>query len=128
MKKSLCAASVTAAIVLVFTHASASCATDSPVSTLTTVTQFGTSTADFACKNSISDACQFLIVNSLCEDKVLANGTKERTCRYTEAVPPFSIKSGEKRTVPNLPGDFIYTMKIGTAPTMEECIRAPYPH
>jgi hypothetical protein len=107
------------------THPGASCATTAP---LTTVTRLGTSSMDVSCTFALGGACHYLILTSLCQEKFLPDGTKERTCRYDQAVPPFRLRSGERKTVTSLPADFLYTMKIGSAPTMDECIRAPLPH
>ena len=115
----------TLAIGLACAHLSASCATNAPV---TSVTRLGTAIIDVSCTVAVGGTCHYLFVTSLCQEKILPDGTKERTCRYDQAVPPFQLRSGEKKTIAGLPADFLYTMKFGTAPTMDECIRAPVPH
>ncbi|MFB9287394.1 hypothetical protein ACFFTM_03400 [Pseudoduganella plicata] len=95
---------------------------------MTTVTRLGTSIMDVSCTVAAGGRCHYLFVTSLCQEKLLRDGTKERTCRYDQAVPPFQLRSGERKTVGGLPADFLYTMKFGAAPTMDECIRAPIPH
>lgn len=95
---------------------------------VTTVTQLGKSTVDLSCGSTSPAACHYLFLSSLCQERFLADGTKERTCRYAQATPPLRIGAGERKTVTDLPGDFIYTMKLGTAPTADECLRNPIPH
>jgi hypothetical protein len=103
-------------------------AANSPARTAITVTHLGKVTTMFSCGRGSNTACNYLILNSVCQDTLLADGTKERTCRYSQAVPPFQLKAGETKTVANLPADFLYTMKGDRMPTVEECIAAPMPH
>ncbi|WP_146171858.1 hypothetical protein [Pseudoduganella armeniaca] len=95
---------------------------------MTTVTQLGKSTVELSCAAASSASCHYLFLSSLCQERFLANGVKERACRYMEATPPFQIRPGERKTVTDLPADFIYTMKLGAAPTADECLRSPIPH
>ncbi|WEF31370.1 hypothetical protein [Pseudoduganella chitinolytica] len=95
---------------------------------VTTVTHLGKSTVDLSCGRTSAAPCHYLFLSSLCQERFLADGTKERTCRYAPATPPLQILPGERKTVTGLPGDFIYTMKLGKAPTADECLRNPIPH
>lgn len=129
------AAFATAACTLLATGPTAATAAITPAApaapaatSVTTVTQLGKSTVDFACAHASSESCHYLILSFLCQERFLANGVKERTCRYAEATPRFQIQPGGHKTVTDLPADFIYTMKPGAAPTADECIRAPMPH
>lgn len=92
------------------------------------VTRLGVSTTEFSCDTNGVGDCHYLVLHSLCQEKFEAPGRKLRTCTYTEATPPFRIRSGERRTVTNLASDFLYTMKVGSAPTVDEVLRAPTPH
>jgi len=93
-----------------------------------TVSRLGSSTMTLSCGAGSPVACHYLILKSLCQERFLDDGAKERSCSYMEAVPAFHIQSGESKTVANLPSDFIYTMKPGRAPTVSECLAAPIPH
>lgn len=93
-----------------------------------TITRIGGVTTEFLCKSSPTGVCNYLILSSLCDDKLLADGTREKTCRYSQAAPPFQLKRGEKKAVANLPADFVYTMKADAAPTPADCLNSPIPH
>lgn len=92
------------------------------------VTRLGVSTTTFACGAGNLGVCHYLILKSLCQDKMLDERTKERTCSYIEAVPPFKLLPGEKRTVGDLPADYLYTMKMNATPTVDEVLKSPSPH
>ena len=91
-------------------------------------TRLGMSTTTFSCETAAKAACHYLILNSLCQEKLVAGGAKERSCQYTQAVPPFQIKAGERKTVANLPADYVYTMKLGADPAPQDVLRSPVPH
>jgi hypothetical protein len=103
-------------------------AADSSAPSVTTVTRLGKATTAFTCGRTSGGVCNYLILNSVCQEALLADGTKERRCRYAQAVPPFRLKAGETKTVANLPADFLYTMKGDRMPTAEECVAAPMAH
>ena len=115
------------AVLSAFANVSAA-AVDSTAQSVTTVTRLAKATISFSCGHGSSGACNYLILNSVCQEALLADGTKERTCRYVQAVPPFRLKEGETKTVTNLPADFLYTMKGDRMPTAEECVAAPMAH
>jgi len=92
------------------------------------VTRMGVSTTIFGCGVGNVGVCHYLILKSLCLDKMLDERIKERTCSYTEAVPPFKLLPGEKRTVGDLPADYLYTMKMNATPTVDEVLKSPSPH
>jgi hypothetical protein len=58
---------------------------------------------------------------------MLDSATKERSCRYTEAAR-FTLIPGQKKTVSNLPADFLYTMKMNGDPSAQDVLNAPVPH
>ena len=93
-----------------------------------TVTRLGTSTMQVSCGARSTQPCHYLILKSLCQERLTNDGGKEKTCRYMEAVPPFRLAPGESKTVAKLPSDFIYTMKSGMAPTAAECLQSPVAH
>ena len=93
-----------------------------------TVTRLGTSTMTVIYQARSTQSCHYLVLKSLCQERLTSDGGKEKTCRYMEAVPPFRLAPGESKTVARLPSDFIYTMKSGTAPTAAECVSAPAMH
>jgi hypothetical protein len=92
------------------------------------VTRLGVSTTTFSCGGVRPGGCHYLILTSLCQEKMLDERTKERSCSYKEAVPPFVLLPGEKKTVANLPADFLYTVKTGATPTVDEVLQSPTPH
>jgi hypothetical protein len=92
------------------------------------ITRMGVSTTTFGCGAGNAFACHYLILKSLCQERMLDDRTKERTCHYTEAVPPFKLLPGEKKTVGNLPADFLYAMKPNAAPSVDEVLKSPAPH
>jgi hypothetical protein len=92
------------------------------------VTRLGVSTTTFGCVEGNIGTCHYLILKSLCQEKMLDHRTKERTCQYMEAVPPFKLAPGEKRTVGNLPADYLFTMKVNATPTVDEVLKSPSPH
>jgi hypothetical protein len=92
------------------------------------VTRLGVSTTTFGCGAGNQGVCHYLVLKSLCRDKMLNDLTKERTCSYTEAVPPFKLLPGEKKTVGDLPADYLYTMKMNARPTVDEVLKSPSPH
>lgn len=92
------------------------------------VTRLGVSTTTFGCGAGNTGVCHYLILKSLCQDKMLDERTKERTCSYTEVVPPFKLLPGEKRTVGDLPADYLYSMKMNATPTVDEVLKSPSPH
>ncbi len=108
--------------------ASVSLAADSAAQPVTTVTQMGSATTTFSCSPTSGKVCHYLIVSSICQETLLAGGAKERRCTYSQAVPPFQLKAGEPKTITHLPADFLYTMRLDRAPTIEECIAAPIAH
>lgn len=91
----------------------------------TVVTLFGTSSTSFSCVTSDGRDCHYLVVHALCNERFVAPGQKERVCTYSEAAPPFRIKSGERKTIGNLASDYLYTMKVGVAPTVDDVLRNP---
>lgn len=93
-----------------------------------TITRMAVVQTEFTCTASPTGVCNYLILTSLCNDNLLAGGVKEKKCRYTEAVPPFQLKQGEKKLVANLPVDYIYQMKTDSTPTASDCLSAPTPH
>lgn len=93
-----------------------------------TFTRIGAATSEFICTATPTGVCNYLILASLCDEKLLDDGTKERNCRYSLAAPPFQLKQGAKKVVSNLPADFIYTMKADTAPTASDCLNSPMRH
>ena len=93
-----------------------------------TVTRLGTSTMTVICQARSTQSCHYLVLKSLCQERLTSDGGKEKTCRYMEAVPPFRLAPGESRTVARLPSDFIYTMKFGMPPTAAECLQSPVAH
>jgi acyl-coenzyme A synthetase/AMP-(fatty) acid ligase len=92
-----------------------------------TITRLGMSTTEFRCVVAMGADCHYRLLTSLCQEKMLDNGTKERTCRYTEPVPAFKLGAGEKRTVTNLPSDFLSMMKPGATPSYDEVVRSAPP-
>jgi hypothetical protein len=92
------------------------------------VTRLGVSTTTFGCGEGNLGICHYLILKSLCQEKMLDTRIKERTCSYMEAVPPFRLLPGEKKTVGNLPADYLYTMKMNATPTVDEVLKSPSPH
>jgi hypothetical protein len=92
------------------------------------VTRLGVSTTTFGCGEGNIGTCHYLVLKSLCQEKMLDSRVKERTCNYMEAVPPFRLLPGEKRTVANLPADYLYSMKMNATPTVDEVLKAPSPH
>jgi hypothetical protein len=111
-------------------HAAVACALASlalgasaaPVATTTTLV--GKSTLQFTC-GSATPNCHYLILTSLCNDKMGKDGNKIRTCEYSMPVPPFELKPGESKTVTDLPSDVIYKQTVGTPPTVSDCINNP---
>jgi predicted small secreted protein len=92
------------------------------------ITRMGVSTTTFGCGAGNAVACHYLILKSLCQERMLDDRTKERTCHYTEAAPPFKLLPGEKKTVGNLPADFLYAMKPNATPSVDEVLKSPAPH
>jgi hypothetical protein len=92
------------------------------------ITRMGVSTTTFFCSAGNTSACHYLILKSLCQERMLDDRTKERTCHYTEAAPPFKLLPGEKKTVGNLPADFLYAMKPNATPSVDEVLKSPAPH
>jgi hypothetical protein len=92
------------------------------------ITRLGVSTTTFSCGARNLLGCHYLILSSLCQEKMLDSRTKERSCSYKEAVPPFALLPGEKKTVENLPADYVYATKGGSTPTFDEVIRSPGAH
>jgi hypothetical protein len=107
--------------------ASASAAAE-PAPAGVTITRLGVSTTTFSCGAGNTGGCHYLILTSLCQEQMLDSSTKERTCKYKEAVPPFTLMPGEKKTVGNLPSDYLYRMKTGTAPTVDDVLKSPMSH
>jgi hypothetical protein len=99
-----------------------------PIQPYLVVTRLGVSTTTFSCGLTNLFGCHYLILTSLCQEKMLDSRTKERTCSYKEAVPPFALLPGEKKTVGNLPADFVFASKGGSTPTVGEVLRAPTAH
>jgi hypothetical protein len=91
----------------------------------TTTTQLGNATTTFTCGGTGS--CHYLLLNSLCQEKMLDLATKERSCRYTEAAR-FTLLPGQTKTVANLPADYLFKMKANEDPTAQEVLNAPAPH
>lgn len=102
-------------------------AADAPAAT-TVVTRLGTSTTEFSCTTSGAADCHYLILHALCNERFVAPGQKERVCSYSQAAPAFRIRSGERKTVGNLAADFLYTMKLGVAPTVQDVLNNPIKH
>lgn len=88
----------------------------------TTTTRLGSATTTFACGGTSS--CHYLLLNSLCQEKMLDSAIKERSCRYTEAAR-FTLLPGQKKTVANLPADYLFKMKPNGDPTAQEVLDAP---
>lgn len=113
----------------VSTVAAAAAPIDSRVAELpVTVTVFGNVSTQFICRSSTTGVCNYRILSPLCNEKMLADGAKSKTCHYSEPVPPFQLKQGQSKSVTSLPADFIYTMKVDTPPTPAECLSAPIAH
>lgn len=93
-----------------------------PVATTTTV--MGKALTQFTCGRG-GPSCHYLILTSLCSEKMDKDGTKTRTCEYSTAVPPFELKPGETKTVTGLPSDAIYKQTVGKPPTVSDCINNP---
>jgi hypothetical protein len=91
----------------------------------TTTTRLGNSTTTFSCGGL--GICHYLLLNSLCQEKMLDKVIKERSCRYTEAAR-FTLIPGQKKTVANLPADYLYKMKMNEDPTAQEVVDSPVPH
>lgn len=91
----------------------------------TTTTRLGNVATTFACGGMGS--CHYLLLNSLCQEKMLDGATKERSCRYTEAAR-FKLLPGEKKTVANLPADYLFKMKANEDPTVQDVLNSPAPH
>jgi hypothetical protein len=87
----------------------------------TTTTRLGNATTTFSCGGMGS--CHYLLLNSLCQEKMLDSATKERSCRYTEAAR-FTLLPGQKKTVANLPADYLSKMKPNQDPTPQEVLDA----
>jgi len=87
-----------------------------------TTTRLGTATTTFACGGTSS--CHYLLLNSICQEKMLDSAIKERSCRYTEAAR-FTLLPGQKKTVANLPADYLFKMKPNGDPTAQEVLDAP---
>ncbi len=87
----------------------------------TTTTRFGNATTTFSCAGT--GTCHYLLLNSLCQEKMLDNATKERVCRYTEAAR-FTLLPGQKKTVANLPADYLVKMKPNEDPSTDEVINS----
>ena len=101
-------------------------AASEPAIAYTSVTRLGVSTTTFSCGRNLG-ICNYLVLTSLCQDKLLDNGVKEKTCRYTLPVPPFRLLPGQRTTVSNLPSDLLYTMKVNAAPTPADVVNSPVP-
>jgi len=93
-----------------------------PMATTTTV--MGKSTLQFAC-GSGAPSCHYLILTSLCNEKMGKDGNKIRTCEYSMPVPAFELKPGESKSVTDLPSDVIYKQTVGKPPTVQDCINNP---
>jgi hypothetical protein len=91
----------------------------------TTTTRLGHATTTFTCGGMSS--CHYLLLNSLCQEKMLDSATKERSCRYTEAAR-FTLLPGQTKTVANLPADYLFKMKVNEDPTAQEVLNSPAPH
>jgi hypothetical protein len=91
----------------------------------TTTTRLGNATTTFSCAGL--GRCHYLLLNSLCQEKMLDSGVKERFCRYSEAAR-FTLVPGQNKTVANLPADFLYAMKMNEDPSAQEVLNAPVPH
>lgn len=110
--------------VLLFSMFSASQAEELAV----TVKVLGTSTLEVTCQSSPGATCNYLILSPMCADKDLGEGKKQTTCHYNAAAPLLKLKSGERKTLSNLPGDFFYCVKTNVNPTATECINSHIPH
>ena len=93
-----------------------------PVATTSTV--MGKSMLQFAC-GSRAPSCHYLILTSLCNEKMGKDGNKIKTCEYSMPVPPFELKPGESKSVTDLPSDAIYKQTVGKPPTVWDCINNP---
>jgi len=91
----------------------------------TATTYVGDTTTTFSCTGA--GLCHYLLLNSLCQERMLDNGIKERTCSYTEAAR-FTLVPGVKKTVAHLPADYLYAMKMNAYPTADEVLKSPVPH
>jgi hypothetical protein len=120
------AAILALAILVPIAAADAVAADAAPSSTV--VTRLGVSSTEFSCSDSAGRECHYLILHSLCNERFLAPGQKERSCTYSEAAPPFRIKSGERKKISGLAQDYLYTMKVGAAPTVQDVLREPIKH
>jgi len=111
-----------------FAYAAADAAAAGAGPATTVVTLLGTSSTSFSCVTSDGRDCHYLVVHALCNERFVAPGQKERVCTYSEAAPAFRLKSGERKTVGNLASDYLYTMKVGVAPTVDDVLRNPVKH
>ena len=91
----------------------------------TTTTRLGNSTTTFSCVGLGN--CHYLLLNSLCQEKMSDKVAKERRCAFTEAAR-FTLLPGQTKTVADLPSDFLYAMKMNSDPTPQEVLNAPVPH
>lgn len=93
------------------------------LATTTTTTRLGTATTTFTCSGMGS--CHYLLLNSLCHERMLDGATKERSCRYTEAAR-FTLLPGQKKTVANLPADVLSKMKPNEDPSVQEVLNTAH--
>jgi hypothetical protein len=80
----------------------------------------------FEC-HSTTGSCYYLITQSLCDEKILSTGQKQKACHITRFLD-FKLASNEKKLVSNLASDFQYCMKPDRMPDVTTCIASPIPH
>jgi hypothetical protein len=98
-----------------------------PTISVMRITRLGMSSFTVTCGLNLG-MCNYLILTSVCQEKPVDDGVKERTCRYSAPVPGFRLFPGASRTVTKLPADFQYAMKPNAMPTPEEVVNSPMPH
>jgi hypothetical protein len=98
-----------------------------PTISVKRITRLGVSSLTVTCGLNLG-TCNYLILTSLCQEKLVQNDVKERTCHYSAPVPGFRLSPGESKTVSKLPSDFLYGMKLNAMPTPEEVVNAPMAH
>jgi hypothetical protein len=91
-----------------------------------TVTTLAMMNSSFLCISSTGH-CNYLITETLCNEKILPSGQKQKFCNITRSVD-FTLANGEKKLVSNLPQDFQYCMNPDIKPTVATCMNSYIPH